>query len=64
MMKLQPSKKTASVGIGKIHNVKGLDLKKVIALPNATLVDARTPVKFNIEYIKGAINIDLVQTWV
>jgi len=50
--------KTASAGMGKIHNVKAVDFLKALTLPNATLVDVRTPKEYNHEHIKGAINID------
>jgi len=51
-------KKTASDGLGKIHNVSALDFQKAIALPNAILVDVRTPKEYKTEHIKSAINID------
>jgi rhodanese-related sulfurtransferase len=50
--------KAASAGMGKIYNVNALDFQKAISLPNATLVDVRTPEEFTIEHIKGALNID------
>ncbi len=50
--------KAASAGSGKIHNVSALDFQKAISLSNATLVDIRTPKEFNVEHIKGALNID------
>lgn len=50
--------KTASAGLGKIHNVSALDFQKAISIPNTTLVDVRTPKEFNVEHIKGSINID------